>query len=104
MYKTIYCISVEDDKGDIFNPQVVSMFMTTDFQKAISEFNKLYIEMKGFCMTDKTYLCDFCKFFLDGENASITVKISSEGWITGNEICYPDPTNPGQGKLLRIPF
>lgn len=104
MYKTIYCISVEDDKEDIFNPQVESMFMTTDFQKAISEFNKLYIEMKGFCMTDKTYLCDFCKFFLAGENASITVKISSEGWITGNEICYPDPTNPGQGKLLRIPF
>lgn len=104
MNKTIYCISVEDDKEDIFNPQVISMFMTTDFNSAIGEFNKLYRDMKGFCMTDKTYLCDFCKFFLAGEDSSITVKISSEGWITGNEICYPDPNKPGQGKLLRIPF
>lgn len=104
MYKTIYCVSVEDDKGDIYNPQVVSMFMTTDFNSAIGEFNKLYIDMKGFCMTDKTYLSDFCKFFLAREDGSITVKISSEGWITGNEICYPDPDKPWQGKLLRIPF
>lgn len=103
MYKTIYCISVEDDKEDIFNPQVVSMFMTTDYKTAIREFNKLYIEMKGFCMTDKTYLSDFRRFFLAGENASMTVTIKEEGWITENKICCQDPNKPWQGKLLRIP-
>lgn len=103
MYEIIYCVWVVDESV-IGNPKNTSFFMTTEYETAMNEFNKLYQEMNGCNLLKHSYFGDFINSFSAGEDFCITVRFGNEGWIEDNDICYPDPTKPGQGKLLRIPF
>ena len=82
MYETIYCVQIFDYRLPNID-KVISTFITTDYESAMSEFSKKHkyensssIEVKRDCSGD------FTKSFWIGKQCDFLVEFKSDcGWV-----------------------
>ncbi len=82
MYKNIYCVQIFDYRLPKLD-EVISTFITTDYESAKSEFAKIYKEKIGSSAEVKRDCCgDFTKSFWIGKQCDFLVEFRSDyGWI-----------------------
>lgn len=82
MYETIYCVQIFDYRLPNLG-NVISTFITTDYESAKSEFTKIHNEEIGSPIEVKRDCCgDFTKSFWIGEQRDFLVELRSDyGWI-----------------------
>ena len=82
MYETIYCVQILDYRLPNLD-EVISTFITTDYESAKSEFSKIHREKTGSSKEVKRDCCgDFTKSFWIGKQCDFLVEFRSNyGWI-----------------------
>lgn len=82
MYETIYCVQILDYRLPKLD-EVISTFITTDYESAKSEFAKIHKEKIGSSIEVKRDCCgDFIKCFWIGKECDFLVELMSDcGWV-----------------------
>lgn len=82
MYKNIYCVQIFDYRLPNLG-NVISTFITTDYESAKTEFIKIHKEKIGSSIEVKRDCCgDFTKSFWIGKECDFLVEFMSDcGWV-----------------------